>query len=414
MLLRRQARRDDRDRGSRPRHAPRKANGAIPPAVAPSRARRLGIAAALLGVPALALAAALAWPSPNGGGEVLDHRTFAAGPVDARRVYWVGHSLMNARDAHVDGGQNVIEKLGALAAARGLAYESFDHTLWGSPLSLLYRGRPHSFERSAPELRGRLAELHERGSRYDTMVLTESLPLRVTRRFEHTPYYLSRFACDFQARSPEGRIYFYETWNNLQAADSWDRFGSPARWDWAGHLREERAHYEEIADRASRGGLAEPGLLGRLSRWVGGPTCRLSRPIFLVPVGTVMARLVERVREERWEYQGERLEPSHLVANPQLGWPADWPRDDVSDEEARRVVAALPRRHPGEDVDDIHPSDLGVYLVALVHFSVLYRQSPEGLPPLAEGLSEATAARLQALVWQTVRGDPRAGIAPLP
>jgi hypothetical protein len=59
----------------------------------------------------------------------------------------------------------------------------------------------------------------------------------------------------------------------------------------------------------------------------------------------------------------------------------------------------------------VHASELGVYVAALVHFAVLYRQSPEGLPPLAPGLSPDSAARLQRLVWETVSRDPRTGIS---
>jgi hypothetical protein len=378
--------------------------------VATSRARKLGALAALVGTPVAVLIAAIAWPSPVRPEGWVDHRAFAQGPVEARTVYWVGHSLMNAVDSYVDGSTSLMERVGALARARGLAYGHFDHTLWGSPLSVNYRGAAHSFDRSAPEMAERRRELTERGQRYDAMVLTESLPLRSTRPHEHTEYYLGRFACEYERANPNGRVYLFESWPNLQSAHGSDGLGSPARWDWARRLREDRAEWEGIADRASRGGLMAPGLLGRLERWTSPPTCRPAAPIFLVPVGTVLARLAERLERERVDYAGERLAPHHLFVNPYLDWPADWPRDDVDEDAARRVLTTLPRRHPNADPDDIHASDLGIYVNALVHFAVLYRQSPEGLPPLAEGLSAETAARLQALVWEVVRDDPRTGI----
>lgn len=371
----------------------------------PRRARWAGLLVAV-GVPV----AALAWPPPAPRTEDIDHRAFAAGPVDARRVYWVGHSLINGRDRHVPGSQNLMEKVGALARARGLSYAGFDHTLWGSPLSLLYDGAAHSFERSAPEMRARRRELAEAGTRYDAMVLTEALTVRVNRDYEHTAYYLARFACDFERHNPRGRVYLFESWTNLQSANPGDGLGSPARWDWARRLREDRAVHEEIADRASAGAALEPGWAGRLARWLREPTCRPHGPIFLVPVGTVLARLAARLEREHWEYAGARLEVHDLFVNPYVEWPAEWP-DDVGEEEARRVLATLPRRHPDAELDDIHASDLGVYVAALVHFAVLYRQSPEGLPPLAPGLSASTAARLQRLVWQIVASDPRTGVA---
>lgn len=317
---------------------------------------------------------------------------------------------MNGRDPHVEGAQNLMEKVGALARARGLSYASFDHTLWGSPLSLLYRGAAHSFERTAPAMRARRRELTEAGPRYDALVLTEALPVRVNREHEHTAYYLARFACDFERHNPRGRVYLFESWSSLQSANPADGLGSPARWDWAGRLREDRAIHEQIADRASAGAALEPGWAGRLTRWVRRPTCRPEAPIFLVPVGTVLARLAERLRTEGWEYAGGPFEIDDLFVNPYVEWPDDWPRD-LDEEQARRVLATLPRRHPGAAIDDVHASELGVYVAALVHFAVLYRQSPEGLPPLARGLSPTTAARLQRLVWAMVRSDPRTGIA---
>jgi len=70
--------------------------------------------------------------------------------------------------------------------------------------------------------------------------------------------------------------------------------------------------------------------------------------------------------------------------------------------------------------DNLHPSDVGYYLSALVHYSVLYRQTPVGLTngtvsaafdndnPVA--IAPALAAELQAIAWDTVRYHPRSGV----
>lgn len=366
--------------------------------IARARLARGAILALAMSVPLAALAWPVADPAP------IDRRAFAAGPIDARRVYWVGHSLMNGRDPHVPDAENLMEKVGALAEARGLSYASFDHTLWGAPLSLLYRGAAHSFERAAPELAERRRELTERGDRYDALVLTEALPVRVNRHYEHTAYYLARFACELERKNPRGRVYLFESWSSFQSANPADGHGSPAHWDWARRLRDDRAIHEAITDRASAGAALEPGWAGRLTRWVRAPSCQPARPIFLVPVGTVLARLADRMSREEWP-----LELADLFVNPYVG-PPSWP-SDIDEAEARRMLRTMPRRHPDADVDDVHASELGVYVAALVHFAVLYRQSPEGLPPLAPGLSAETAARLQRLVWEVVSTDPRTGIA---
>lgn len=365
----------------------------------------------VLALIASGLCVLLACPRNNALSE-LDHAAFAAGPVASRSVYWVGHSLMNARDDHVRNSQNLLEKVGILAGARGLRYHAYDHTLWGSPLSLLWRGRPHGWERDVPEMPARLRELREHGVRYDAMVLTEVIPVRSAMVDEYSVYYASQFACTLLTRNPSARIYVYETWAHLQAGDPDRNYGSPAQYDWARQLRQERREHELLADRVSAGQVHEPGFWGALLQKIGRSSapCVLREPVFIVPVGTALAHLADRLREEAWEYRGRALEPADLFFNPHEGWPATWPNNEISETEARRIMSELPRRDPSRPHDDIHPSDLGVYFSSLVHFAVLYRQSPEGLPALAEGLTEGTAHRMQALVWSVVRDDPRTGV----
>jgi hypothetical protein len=70
-------------------------------------------------------------------------------------------------------------------------------------------------------------------------------------------------------------------------------------------------------------------------------------------------------------------------------------------------------------VDPIHLNDLGAYLIALVHFAVLYQQSPEGLPAAlqrADGqaavvLPETAVVPLQRLVWEVVSRYDLTGVA---
>lgn len=70
-------------------------------------------------------------------------------------------------------------------------------------------------------------------------------------------------------------------------------------------------------------------------------------------------------------------------------------------------------------VDTIHLGDLGNYLVALVHFAVLYHRSPVGLPfalDRADGTAAtapdaALAERMQQTVWSIVHTMPETGVA---
>lgn len=68
--------------------------------------------------------------------------------------------------------------------------------------------------------------------------------------------------------------------------------------------------------------------------------------------------------------------------------------------------------------DEIHPGDLGAWLIAMTHAAVLTGQSPEGLPArlpkrdgaLAGAPSDAVAAALQRLVWAGVTAYPPTGV----
>lgn len=104
------------------------------------------------------------------------------------------------------------------------------------------------------------------------------------------------------------------------------------------------------------------------------------RPIYVIPAGTVLARFVREVQA----------------------------RGGVDGVTSAQDLFA----------DNIHPNDLGAYLVALTHYAVLYQRSPVGLPrqllradgspALAPG---PDAARLmQEVVWEVVTHIPRTGV----
>lgn len=81
---------------------------------------------------------------------------------------------------------------------------------------------------------------------------------------------------------------------------------------------------------------------------------------------------------------------------------------------------------PGLRVDDLfrgddglHLSDRGFYVIALMHYAAMFRDTPVGLPVEtetedgpAEPLSKQSAARIQELVWEHLTRYPRAGIVP--
>ncbi|MFZ1469526.1 MAG: hypothetical protein WAT09_11200 [Paracoccaceae bacterium] len=68
--------------------------------------------------------------------------------------------------------------------------------------------------------------------------------------------------------------------------------------------------------------------------------------------------------------------------------------------------------------DQIHFTDLGAWLMAMVHFAVIYGRSPLGLPvalqradgTLAPGPAKDAALLMQALVWRVVTGYALTGV----
>lgn len=71
--------------------------------------------------------------------------------------------------------------------------------------------------------------------------------------------------------------------------------------------------------------------------------------------------------------------------------------------------------------DDIHPNDLGNWLVAMTHYATLYHHPPMGLPAKlfradgspATSPGPETAQILQEMVWRVVTGYPATGVAQL-
>lgn len=104
------------------------------------------------------------------------------------------------------------------------------------------------------------------------------------------------------------------------------------------------------------------------------------RPVWLIPAGQVMASL-------------------------------------VAEAEGNGGIAELKQR---QDLfsDNIHLSDLGLYVVALTHYAVIYGKSPVGLPHQlmrADGTplrapSPELAARMQEIVWEVVTRQPWTGL----
>ena len=98
------------------------------------------------------------------------------GPANALSVVWVGHSLIETKVQTARGEVDLVSTVADFARHGGLSYNQLQHTLWGSPLSALWRGSPHSYEHDAAAMVGRREAFEREAQNYDTMVLTDVVP----------------------------------------------------------------------------------------------------------------------------------------------------------------------------------------------------------------------------------------------
>lgn len=320
-------------------------------------------------------------------------------PPESAAVYWVGHSLMQEQADSDLGTVSLFIWLQEFARFCGLNYRMIDHTLWGAPLSLQWRGRVHSYQRTAPEMQELRANFSKNAARCSHFVFTEVVPLRKTRRLEYSAWYLYQFCRAALAANPGAQLYVYESWDYFQSGDA-SPFESQA--SWRQRMQEQRVLWEELVDAAGAGLVVKPTLGWQLARLMGrqADLPPLARPICLIPVGQVMLALHERLRHPRPGddfslADGEPFAFYQLFINP-------WLPQSLN-------VLSLRLANPDLLFDDIHAAEVGIYLVALVHFAVIYRRDPAGLPPTPM-ISEGFARTLQGMVWEVVRGDRRTGV----
>ncbi|OED50630.1 hypothetical protein AB838_01600 [Rhodobacteraceae bacterium (ex Bugula neritina AB1)] len=269
-------------------------------------------------------------------------------PTGPLKVFHLGHSLV---------GPDIPHMLMQLAP-EGHAYNS----QLGSGTSLRAHWEPEEeildFETAnrAPAFRDAKEAIRSGG--YGAVVLTEMVELRDAIKYFDAAEYLGKWANLAREGAPEVRLYLYETWHRLDDPDGWlERIGSDLDALWTRKL------------------------LGPDSRR------NAQHPVYLIPGGQVLAAIVRAA--EAGEIPG--------LAS----------RD------------GLFARKPSGDLDTIHINDLGAYAVALTHYAVLYQRPPQGLPHQltradgtpAQAFSLAAAAKVQQIVWDTLRALPRTGIA---
>jgi len=196
---------------------------------------------------------------------------------------------------------------------------------------------------------------------YDVIVLTEMVEIRAALRYHDSALYLALWAEKAFAVRPDVRLFLYETWHSLDDPEGWlERLDRDLQRSWLD-------------------GIARPAL-ARLP-----PAAQLR----IIPAGQVLAAFVRAVEA----------------------------RGGVGNVRQRTDLFA---RTADGGQDQIHLNDIGNYLVALVHFAVLYHRSPVGMPYTlrradgqpATAPDAEVAALMQATVLDVIRRFPMSGAIP--
>ncbi len=341
-------------------------------------------------------------------------------PRKSISVYWVGHSLIEGTSKTVEGDISLVKLMGTFARSSKLFYSDDEQTLWGTSLSAHWNGKPHNYSRDAQKMVSKREFFQEKAKKYDTLVATELLPIRFAHKKEYSSYYLQQFYCTLMNANPDARVYLYESWKGLQMPDDSDVVQvSASRFDWKETMRFERSVWNQIADEASSLQIQKPGVLSKISSFLGykEKSCNYKTPIYIVPVGTALVALFDRLKspKENDDFtlsNGETLSFWKLFRNPYVDWPKEWP---LSEEAAKKVdeksvITKLTLDNPKEEHDDVHMNHIGIYFVSLVHYATLYGKSPVGLPHLYS-IGEKLGKTLQCIAWDVVRNDPRTGVS---
>lgn len=271
-------------------------------------------------------------------------------PDKPMRVFHIGHSLVG-RDMPA-----MLEQL----AGQGHDYRS--QLGWGATLQSHWEPEVpiNGFEHENAHPRYQDATKAIKSGQFDALVLTEMVEIKDAIKYFDSPAYLRQWTRLAHDSRPTMRVYLYETWHSLNDPRGWlQRLDDDLPRHWEGEL---------LARAMAHGDTGAP--------------------VYVIPVGQVMARFVRRIEDRG-------------------GLPGMSSREDLfelTDQGTR---------------DNIHINDLGNYLVALTHYAVLYHRSPLGLPhrllradgSAADAPSNEVAKIMQQVVWEVITSYPKTGVA---
>ena len=275
------------------------------------------------------------------------YETPLTAPSGPMHVYHLGHSLV---------GRDMPAMLAQLAG-----HSHASQLGWGTPLKAHWESSEpiQGFETENAHPHYQDAKSALSSGAFDAFVLTEMVEIEAAIDYYDAPLYVEKWVQAARDGNPQIRTYLYESWHAIDDPIGW------------------MARLESDPERYWEGVLIAQAMAG----------LETSEPVYVIPVGRVMAEFVRRI------------EASNGV-------------DGVTSRED------LFARMEDGSLDPIHVNDLGAYLVALTHYAVLYHRSPEGLASelnradgsVADAPGAELATLMQSTVWDVVSQLPVTGI----
>jgi hypothetical protein len=259
----------------------------------------------------------------------------------------------------------------SLARDSGTPFGFKEQNIPGAPLRWQWNeGRTHSGE---PQYQANFDKALP-GGLFNVLVVTDSVPRGGKELEEESADYLARFHAYAVEQNPQCQVYYYETWHHTTSGtpqnSEYDTQSPRRTLPWRERLDADQAMWEGIVAAANKKNDGK-GL-----------------PVRMIPAGRALALLHDAIQK-----------------------------------------GAVPGFKESRDLfdDEIHLNPYGKYLVACVHYAVIFRKSPEGLtgdlknrwggsywntpnwqkkswaPP-----SKEAVAVMQRIAWEVVGGQGRA------
>lgn len=317
--------------------------------------------------------------------------------INSAKVYWVGHSLISSTYSQDSNTVNLIQLMNTLASSQNKTYNYHKHTTPGAPIGWNWGANPNAWNDIEDLIQPLINTSHGEYGTFDVMVVTEGIDVTSSFQWWKSSFYARKFYNAAKNANPNTRLFLYESWHHFNASDDNFRsiYGPMEDFNWDTYMTSVRPTWNTILDYASNPSLTQdapdytyqgpgedPGLGDGLLE------------ICLIPTGEVFQSVLDRLNQnlatDDWSYNGGNLNPKDFFENPLDNFPSD----------------LTTRVDPSRPLDDIHPSNVLIYLNALVHYAVIYQDNPINLPA-SNNVPSNIADIFKDVVWNIVNSNTR-------